>query len=111
MCTGSACGMHGVGELNGVAIFPPSIHSFNKSRLSIHEASGPGLGARDTAVYETEPLPSRGLLPGGLRRLRYSVQFSSVIQLCLTLCNPMDCSTPGFPVHHQLLEPAQTPVH
>ena len=29
--------------------------------------------------------------------------FSSVVQLCLTLCNPMDCSTPGLPVHHQLL--------
>ena len=29
-------------------------------------------------------------------------QFSSVTQLCLTLCNPMDCSTPGFSVHHQL---------
>ena len=33
-----------------------------------------------------------------------ALQFSSVTQLCLTLCNPMDCSTPGFPVHHQLLE-------
>ena len=31
-------------------------------------------------------------------------QFSSVAQSCLTLCNPMDCSTPGLPVHHQLLE-------
>ena len=30
--------------------------------------------------------------------------FNSVAQLCLTLCNPMDCSTPGLPVHHQLLE-------
>ena len=38
-------------------------------------------------------------------------QFSSVTQLCLTLCDPMDCSTPGFPVHHQLLELAQTHVH
>ena len=36
---------------------------------------------------------------------------SSVAQSCLTLCNPMDCSTPGFPVHHQLLEFAQTHVH
>ena len=33
-----------------------------------------------------------------------SVQFSSVSQSCPTLCDPMDCSTPGFPVHHQLLE-------
>ena len=39
------------------------------------------------------------------------VQFSSVAQLCLTLCNPMDCSTPGFPIHHQLPELAQTHVH
>ena len=38
-------------------------------------------------------------------------QFSSVAQSCLTLCNPMDCSTPGFPVHHQLLKLAQTHVH
>ena len=36
---------------------------------------------------------------------------SSVPQLCLTLCNPMDCSTSGFPVHHQLPEIAQTHVH
>ena len=40
-----------------------------------------------------------------------SYQFGSVTQSCLTLCHPMDCSTPGLPVHHQLPEPAQTPVH
>ena len=39
-----------------------------------------------------------------------SVQFSSVTQSCLTLCNPMDCCTPGLPVHHQLLEFAQTHI-
>ena len=38
-------------------------------------------------------------------------QFSSVAQSCPTFCNPMDCSTPGFPVHHQLPELAQTHVH
>ena len=38
-------------------------------------------------------------------------QFSSVTQLCLTLCDPMDCSTPGSPVHHQLLELTHTHVH
>ena len=42
---------------------------------------------------------------------RPSTHFSSVTQLCPTLCDPMDCSTPGFPVHHQLPELAQTPVH
>ena len=40
-----------------------------------------------------------------------SVQFSSVAQSCLTLCDPMDCSTPGLPVHHQLQEITQTHVH
>ena len=40
-----------------------------------------------------------------------SVQFSSVTQSCLTLCDPMACSRPGFPVHHQLLELAQINVH
>ena len=38
-------------------------------------------------------------------------QFSSVAQSCPTLCNPMDCSMPGLPVHHPLLELAQTHVH
>ena len=39
-----------------------------------------------------------------------SVQFSSVAQSCPTLCDPMNCSTPGLPVHHQLPEPIQTHV-
>ena len=40
-----------------------------------------------------------------------SVQFSLVAQSCPTLCNPVDCSTPGFPVHHQLPELVQTHIH
>ena len=40
-----------------------------------------------------------------------SVQFSSVAQLCPTLCDPMNCSTPGLPDHHQLPEFTQTHVH
>ena len=39
------------------------------------------------------------------------VQFSSVTQSCLTLCDPMDHSTPGFPVHHQFPELTQTHIH
>ena len=39
------------------------------------------------------------------------LQFSSVAQSGPTLCDPMDCSTPGFPVHQQLPELAQTHVH
>ena len=41
----------------------------------------------------------------------YSYQFSSIAQSCPNLCDPMSCSTPGFPVHHQLPELAQTSVH
>ena len=40
-----------------------------------------------------------------------SFQFSSVAQSCLTLWNPINCSTPGLPVHHQLLKFTQTHVH
>ena len=40
-----------------------------------------------------------------------SVQFCSAAQSCPTLCDPMNHSTPGLPVHHQLLELTQTHVH
>ena len=40
-----------------------------------------------------------------------TIQFSSVAQLCLTPCDPMNCSMPGLPVHHQLPESTQTHVH
>ena len=43
--------------------------------------------------------------------LLFSVQFRSVSQSCLTLCDPMDCSTPGLPVYNQLPEFTQTHVH
>ena len=42
---------------------------------------------------------------------KYFLHFSSVAQSCPTLCDPMDCSTPGFPVHHQIPEHTQTHVH
>ena len=47
----------------------------------------------------------------GLPVVGCSVQFSSMAQLCLTLCDPMNRSTPGLPVHHQLLEFTQTHFH
>ena len=43
--------------------------------------------------------------------LMAEVQFSSVAQLCPTICDPMNHSTPGLPVHHHLPEYTQTPVH
>ena len=45
------------------------------------------------------------------RSQKHLHQFSSVTQSCPTLCDPMNCSTPGLPVHHQLLEFTQTLVH
>ena len=45
------------------------------------------------------------------RSQEFSYQLSSAAQSCPTLCDPMDCNTPGFPVHQQLLEPTQTHVH
>ena len=44
-------------------------------------------------------------------RVLNDIQFSSVAQSCPTLCDPMDCSTPSFPDHHQLPELAQVHVH
>ena len=45
------------------------------------------------------------------RKIYNSIQFHSVAQSFLTLSDPMDCSMPGFPVHHQLPEFTQTHVH
>ena len=42
--------------------------------------------------------------------INFKIQFSSVVQLCPTLCDPMNHSTPGLPVYHQLLESTQTHV-
>ena len=44
-------------------------------------------------------------------RIDFQVQFSSFAQSCPTLCDLINCSTPRHPVHHQLLELAQTHVH
>ena len=52
------------------------------------------------------------VLPDGEKyMLSNQIQFSSVAQLCPTLCDPMNRSTPGLPVHHQLPEFTQTHVH
>ena len=56
----------------------------------------------------TDPDPQ---VTGKMIRSQMISQFSSVPQSCPTLCNPMNRSTPGLPVHHQLLEFTQTHVH
>ena len=57
-------------------------------------------------IVSVTSLTERQIKPG-----RDAVLEFVVVQLCPTLCAPMDCSMPGFPVHHQLSEPAQTHVH
>ena len=54
---------------------------------------------------------NRFLCPWNFPGKNTGVEFSSVIYWCPTLCNPMNCSMPGLPVHHQLLETTQTHVH
>ena len=54
---------------------------------------------------------SRSIVSGSLQFHGLSLQFSSVAQSCPTLCDPMNRSTPGLPVHHQLPEFTQTHVH
>ena len=53
----------------------------------------------------------KGAIKWGYLCGRRRGQFSSVAQSCPTLCDPMDCSAPGFPIHYQLPEPAQIHVH
>ena len=60
---------------------------------------------------ENQGNPIFVMLQSGTVFLTTSSQFSSVAQSCLTLCDPMNCSMPGLPVHHQLPEFTQTHVH
>ena len=62
------------------------------------------------AYWFVEPLSVLVLVGTDLKKDSL-VKFSSVAQLCPTLPNPIDYSTPGFPVHHQLPDLAQTHVH
>ena len=57
------------------------------------------------------PLELIQILKDDAVKVLHSVQFSSVAQSCPTLCDPMNHSTPGLPVHHQLPQFTQTHVH
>ena len=57
------------------------------------------------------PGNKEALLAGYWAKGKHSVQLSSVTELCRAICDPMDCSTPGFPVYHQLTGLAQIHVH
>ena len=77
--------------------------------VQIQDWRARGAGQRGTRDNYSSLLPPRSTL--SLLVTHPSVQFSSVAQSYLTLCDPMDCSTPDLPVHHQLLESTQTHVH
>ena len=68
------------------------------------------LGFKITADGDVSHEIKRRLLLGR-KAMTNLVQFSSVAQLCLTLCNPMNRTMPGLPVYHQLPEFTQTYVH
>ena len=74
-----------------------------------------GLRINNTSFHDSLPLGAQCVwacrLPIVECFLVSPVQFSSVAQSCPTLCNPMNRSTPGLPVHHQLPEFTQTHVH
>ena len=82
-----------------------------RSQVSRDETHEVGITGRSPRQGNGNPI----FLPGkshGQRSLAATVhQFSSVAQSCPILRNPMDCSTPGFPVHHQLPELAQIHLH
>ena len=67
--------------------------------------------SKELDITEWQRKHTKGINKVSLSPAHMEVQFSSVAQLCLTLCDPMDCSMPGFPVHHQFLEFTQTHVH
>ena len=80
-------------------------------RLRFHPWVGkiPGEGNGNPLQYSClENSGERGVWQATLHGV---IQFSSIAQSCPTLCNTMNCSTPGLPVHHQLPESTQTHVH
>ena len=102
---GRLCIMNGRQGLRHTWVFPavlscPQVAFFPGATLT---GWGPWHQARDT--------PSESASTGASACVFSSVQFNSVTQSCLTLCNPMNRSMPGLPVHHQLPESTQTHVH
>ena len=72
-----------------------------QSPLPFYNSPAPGHQA--DCFIPLKPLP--------LSTIKMALSISSVAQSCPTLCDPMDCRTPGLPVYHQLLKFTQTHVH
>ena len=116
-------------RVNCCAVLSPSVISlFDPMDCSLPGSSvcGDSLGKNSGVGYNfllQRIFPTQGFYPGLLhcRWILYYqshqrspvrlIQFSSVAQQCPTICNPMNRSTPGLPVYHQLLEFTQTHVH
>ena len=91
----------GIGYFFLLYSFSPVSKSYSGHNIALNH---PVLGSRELWCF-SESFPF--LMTLTILR----IQFSSVAQSCPTLCNPMNHSTPGLPIHHQLLEPTQTHVH
>ena len=90
----------------------PEISRCSKSPWIIRTITGICLAEPHTLCYTSERGASKAeVLNWSIHWNHLSVQFSSVTQSCPTLCDPMNHSTPGHPVHHQLPELTQTHVH
>ena len=85
-----------------------SVYIFSLSTLLINPVK---VGSNIPGILFHFPHYDSCLLSKSLFSLFLSVQFSSVTQSCPTICDPMNCSTAGLPVHHQLPEFTQTHVH
>ena len=92
--------MNSPGKNTGLTFPPPG------------DLSNTGIKPRFPAL-QVDSLPAEPPGKTNSRQVRAisSVQFRSVAQSCPILCDPMDCNTPGLPVHHQLPEFTQTHVH
>ena len=91
---------------------PVSSRQTNKLTMSLPSIKQPKL-LKAAASEQQDTLPHIVLIVkiSFSKTLQFYVQFSSVAQSCPTLCDPMNRSTPGLPVHHQLPEFTQTHVH
>ena len=81
---------------------------FLLQRISLIQGSNPGLLHCRQILYQ---LSYQGSTNMGASYVFSSVQLSSVAQSCPTLCDPMNCSTSGLPVHHHLQEFNQTHIY
>ena len=86
-----------------------SVHKAQKQKCTGDQAQFQGDGGQVDSDATAGLGDVAGLL--SVYHNKKQVQLSSVTQLCPTLCDPMNCSTPGLPVHHQLPEFTQTQVH